>query len=124
MGGDKVGMIQRFPVLAWYARKFEEYLCLPDTRLMIIGYGFRDEHINRAICASVERGLKIFNVSPEGADHARMLDPTNGAAIKGPKTSLEDAFERGLIGASRRFLSETFAGDDAEWEKINRFFAE
>ena len=122
MGGNKIRDINLQPVLRWYYKQFEERLTAPNTRLMIIGYGFRDEHINTVIMNAVNQyGLKMFIVAPEGGDLARKINPTNAAAIRVP-TAIEETFEHGLIGASRRSLSETFGSDTIEFNKVMRFF--
>jgi hypothetical protein len=41
IGGGKTKQRDRHPVLARYARAFDEYLSGPNAKLMIIGYGFR-----------------------------------------------------------------------------------
>lgn len=62
----------RVPVLAWYQQEFHAYLRRGDSRLMVIGYGFRDDHINAAIIDAVtDHNLKLFIVSPDGAEHAK-----------------------------------------------------
>ena len=95
-----------------------------DARLMVIGYGFRDEHINATLIkAVVDRGLKLFIVTPAGADQARQVNPSAGGAIKA-RSELEDTFERGVIGASQRGLGEIFGGNSLELAKLRRFFAE
>ena len=120
MGGNKLGAIGGSPILAWYQREFEERLNSGDARLMIIGYGFRDQHINEVVVKAVlDRGLKMFVVAPEGAEIARAANSSGGAAIYAP-SSLDDAFERGLLGASRRGLSEIFSGG-SELTKLYRF---
>ena len=122
MGGNKIRDINLHPVLRWYYEQFEGRLSAPNTRLMIIGYGFRDEHINTVIMNAVNQyGLKMFIVAPEGGDLARKINPTNAAAIRVP-TAIEETFEHGLIGASRRSLSETFGSDTIEFNKVMRFF--
>jgi SIR2-like domain len=124
MGGNKAREIDYVPMLAWYQQVFRDALCQGDTRLMVIGYGFRDEHINRVIIDAVDNhGLKLFIVSPDGADHARKINSTHGAVIF-EKSKLGEVFERGLIGASRRTLRETFGqADSIERAKFDRFFA-
>ena len=63
---------------------------------MIIGYGFRDRHINEVLVRSVmEHGMKFFVVDPLGADIARAVNPTANAPIPGPPSDLEDAFVQG-----------------------------
>ena len=49
IGSGKTAAINRFAILRWYWEQFLYYLSLPDTRLVVIGYGFADEHINQAI---------------------------------------------------------------------------
>jgi hypothetical protein len=119
MGGAKGKKIKSHPLLDWQSKMFGHYLQRGDSRLMIIGYGFLDEHIYDQITKSVRHhGLKIFNVSPEGSDHARVACDRNRQAAK----ELPDVFRLGLIGASRRPLSDTFAGDSIELNKILRYF--
>lgn len=122
MGGNKIRDIQFSSVLSWYHQQFEERLYRGGTRLMVIGYGFRDTHINEVIMRAVnERGTQMFIIAPEGGDLARRVNPTHQAAIR-VGTDLEATFERGLIGASRRSLREIFGGDSIEFNKVMRFF--
>jgi hypothetical protein len=123
MGGNKAREIKLWPILSWYQQQFENYLFRPEARLMVIGYGFRDSHINETIIRAVnEHGLQVFIIGPDGSDQARIVNPTYRGAIyvRGP---LDEAFERGLIGASRRSLREIFADDVIEHNKVHRFFA-
>ena len=68
LGGDKSGVIAGSMVLSLYSAEFERSLNEPDTRIMIIGYGFGDNHINNALNAAAARGLKAFIIDPNGAD--------------------------------------------------------
>ena len=122
MGGAKVREIGQTPILSWYAKAFEESIGAPGARLMVIGYGFRDDHINAAIGRAVEKGLKIFIIAPEGAELARRINPTRQAAMIVAPTNEEDMLEKALIGASRRPLSAIFGRDTAEHNKVMRFF--
>jgi hypothetical protein len=89
---------------------------------MVIGYGFRDTHINEVIMRAVNvRGVKMFVIDPQGGDLARTVNPTHRAPIR-VGTGLEETFEHGLIGASRRSLREIFGGDSIEHNKVMRFF--
>jgi hypothetical protein len=121
MGGAKAREIGRTPLLNRYAEIFEKALCTAGAKLMVIGYGFRDSHINEAIQRGVDRGLKLFVIAPEGADIARSLNQTRKAAIA-VETPLEAMLARSLIGASRRGLRDIFGGDTAEHNKVMRFF--
>jgi hypothetical protein len=120
MGGNKLAAIGGSPILAWYQKEFEGALCSGNARLMVIGYGFRDQHINEVIMRAIsEHGLKLFVVAPEGAEIARAANPSHQGAIYAPG-ALDDAFERGLAGASRRSLAEIFQGG-SELAKLYRF---
>jgi hypothetical protein len=67
MGGNKPTTMQSHHILMWYADKFTEALSRPNARLMVIGYGFGDFHINRLIYEAWEKGsktLSMFHRSP------------------------------------------------------------
>lgn len=111
IGGDKSRTIRSLAILSWYYEIFQQYLNQPDSKLFIVGYGFRDTHINEAIINAVNRGLEFFVVDPLGSDIVRRVNPSFGGAIYAPN-ELDEAFTSGLIGASERRLSETFGGND------------
>jgi hypothetical protein len=124
IGGEKASQIRVHGVLARNAAEFESRLMAGDTRLMVIGYGFRDRHITDVITRGVrDRGLRFFIVDPDGAGLARKLNPTSRPPMIYAKRELEEIFELGLIGASSRPLSGTFGGDTAEYRKLERFFS-
>ena len=123
MDGVKAREIGQTPILNWYAQVFEESLAAGDARLMAIGYGFCDEHINAVIARGVERGLKLFIVAPDGAELARRLNSTRAPGHITAPTTLEGMVEESLIGASRRGLCEIFGQDGAEFAKLMRFFS-
>jgi hypothetical protein len=56
IGRNKVGLIRSNAILKWNYERFEEYLARPDTRLMVIGYGFADDHINATIVDAHQKG--------------------------------------------------------------------
>ncbi|WP_291982559.1 SIR2 family protein [Candidatus Accumulibacter sp. ACC005] len=122
MGGQKAREIGQTPILNWYADEFEKSLSAQPSRLMVIGYGFRDDHINAVIGRASEQGLKLFVICPEGADVARRLNSTRERGAISASTPLEGILERSLIGASRRQLRDIFGGDTAEHNKVMRFF--
>ncbi|MFN0304707.1 MAG: SIR2 family protein [Burkholderiales bacterium] len=109
IGGEKSRAIKQFEVLEWYAGRFDSWLA-NGTRLMVIGYGFRDRHINHALLRAEAKGLQLFIVDPTG--------------LSGVATSpeLKALAERSLIGASRRPIRETMGRDVVERAKILRFF--
>lgn len=65
IGGNKRAQIQREPLLDWYFKIFKKVLFCPNRRLLVIGYGFRDSHVNAVIAKSVrEHNLKLYVISP------------------------------------------------------------
>jgi hypothetical protein len=68
VGRDKTGTINQHPILHWTYQEFERCLHHDDTRLMVIGYGFGDEHINQSLIDAHQAGkLKlIYLVQPSG----------------------------------------------------------
>ena len=122
MGEDKAGSIKGSKVLSLYASEFERRLSEPEARVMIIGYGFGDNHINVALNrAAAAGGLKAFIIDPvAGADAP---DPDLGKVKLIGAASPLQPIQKALIGASRRPLSRTFGGDTIERDKVLRFFA-
>ena len=84
----------------------------------MIGYSFSDKHINDAISAGVDRGLKLFIIDPAGVD---VIDKRTPLAIKAPDPYVEKVGPA-IIGASRRPLAHIFNQDQVEWDKVMRFF--
>lgn len=68
VGRDKAAAIDSHPILQWTYQQFEHYLNRDDTRLMVIGYGFGDDHINQSLLDAHRAGkLKIiYLVQPSG----------------------------------------------------------
>jgi len=108
MGGEKVVAIYRFPLLNWYHQEFRKMLQRPEARLMVIGYGFGDAHINDAIVDGLKNGLKLYVVDPAGLrvlDNDRRISP----------------FRSQLIGISTKSLKETFGGNRYEHSQLVKF---
>ena len=66
MAENKGTQIDGVALLNWYRSEFRTRLSQPDARLMIIGYGFRDPHINEILWSSTKSGLKLFIVDVAG----------------------------------------------------------
>jgi hypothetical protein len=62
IGGNKPTTMQSHQILMWYADKFVETLSRPNARLMVIGYGFGDGHINQLIHEAWEKGGKTLSI--------------------------------------------------------------
>jgi hypothetical protein len=77
MGDQKGTQIERIPLLDWYRQQFREMLSRPDARLMIIGYGFRDQHINEILLHAAKNGTKFFIIDFHGVDALKRALPTS-----------------------------------------------
>ena len=66
IGKSKSEPIEREPILKCYFELFKKALSFPESRLLIIGYGFRDPHINEVIVESIKKSqLKVFIICPQ-----------------------------------------------------------
>jgi hypothetical protein len=120
LGGQKAQAVQLHPLLVKYHEEFRSYISRGAARLMIIGYGFNDEHINEAIGTAVDRGLELFIVDLRGIDAFDKFDKT--AAIPGPPDPYAERLRARIIGESTKPLSVTFGRDRGEHEYLNSFF--
>lgn len=77
IGSNKKEQIEREPLLSWYYHElFEKVLTLRDRKLLVIGYGFKDDHINEVIFRAMKHNnLQLYILSP--TDPKEML-----AAVK------------------------------------------
>lgn len=119
VGGGKELQIERKPLLSDYFRIFRERLNEPHCRLMIVGYGFADEHVNRLLVESAvsNASLGVFHIHPDGRDAIH-----RGLRERTPIYREPELARLRCIGESRRSLSSTFGGDDLEHYKVMRFF--
>lgn len=65
IGRNKERQIADESLLTWYFDLFKQVLFQRGIRLLIIGYGFRDDHINEVIAKAGEKhDMKIYIISP------------------------------------------------------------
>jgi len=117
-GGNKETDIGEIPLLGAYLAHFRASICSVHARLMIIGYGFGDRHINSILLEASRRGAKFFIVDTAGIN---VLDKRkDGDQIA---QQLWDQIGLNVIGGSRRPLSSSFYSDRIENEKLHGFFS-
>jgi SIR2-like domain len=116
LGGSKEENIKRHPILTWYHQEFLSRITSPTARIMVIGYSFRDDHINRALMGAARVGAKFFIIDSNGTN----------AMKQDSRSTTQNTYEilrSNVIGASRRLLSEIFgSGGTVEFSKLDRFF--
>lgn len=94
IGGGKEDRISQEPLLQWYLDLFGEVLCEGKRRLVVIGYSFRDNHINRVIAKAIQRANLDLAV----------ISPKNLTGFEGDLHSIASADENGSLEVISRAL--------------------
>jgi hypothetical protein len=115
MAENKGSQIDGVALLDWYRSEFKKRLSQPDAKLMIVGYSFRDPHINEILAACVKTGLKLFIIDLAGIGVLDYAPKLSGIPLL---DELRDAIE----GGSRRPIPSSVSTDEIERRKIQRFF--
>lgn len=105
IGNGKLEQIKKEPLLSWYYEIFKKTFTEKDQKLLVIGYGFGDEHINEVISNAVkENKLRVYIISPEAVDKFREKLVTKNHGI--------DLWS-GLAGYFPYSLLQMFPGDQS-----------
>ncbi|MBI4527468.1 MAG: SIR2 family protein [Deltaproteobacteria bacterium] len=64
IGKTKTEQIKDEPVINWWAELFQQVLREAEN-LVVIGYSFRDEHINEWILERMQHGLRLHIINPK-----------------------------------------------------------
>jgi hypothetical protein len=98
IGTSKDEDIEKEPIFKWYSEIFKSVLLKPNRRLLIIGYGFRDPHINKVILDSIKQnGLELYIICPSNPEDFKSLrKPTNDKTLK--NTDSEDTLWGAISG--------------------------
>jgi SIR2-like domain len=96
IGTQKASRIESEPLLKWYFSLFEQVLNRAETRLLVVGYGFGDKHINQCIVNAIGKGLKLYVISPQSPQEFKnqFKPPLHGNFIQKP---LGDELWDGLV---------------------------
>ncbi len=106
IGRAKRGQIASEPLLATYWQLFEQALTSGKRRLLVIGYGFSDEHVNQVLADAIDsQQMELFVLSPQSAANLRsdVLSKQFG-----------DRIWRGLRGHFRGSLLDAFPADQSD----------
>lgn len=116
IGDNKSQAINKHQLLSQYIAELEKTLMTPGVRLMVIGYSFQDQHINKIITDCwIKNRFEMYLVEPMGAKILKSQD-----SRKIDQSTLLQLIQ--LCGISTRPLSETFREDQLEYKKLLRFF--
>lgn len=116
IGCRKSGRIDGEPLLAKYFDIFKRVLLTPARRLLSLGYGFGDEHVNDVIADAIKQGLQLHILSPslQSSTKERICKSHRGGEIW-----------KGLFGYYRHTLLELFPQDQsttAAWNSLKTGF--
>jgi hypothetical protein len=107
IGRGKETIIMREPLLSWYLETFESVLSKEDRKLLVIGYGFRDPHINDIIARCVDKhGLELYILSPLSPELFEHHLKLNAFGLSNGAVSLSGLLWRGLAGYFQGSLSD------------------
>lgn len=99
IGRGKETRIMQEPLLSWYLETFESILSKEGRKLLVIGYGFRDPHINEVIARCVnEHGLELYVLSPLPPDEFKHQLKLHAFGSSNDTRSLSGVLWRGLSG--------------------------
>jgi len=114
IGGAKEEQISSANLLKWYRDIFERVLQKRGLRILIVGYGFGDDHINRVLFDSaVNKSGELFVISPQDAGTLK--------TVVDEKRKFRDMWGRVVpYQASLQYLlSDSGSGS---WERIQAAF--
>ena len=85
IGGDKTDLIDQSPLLSWYRDIFRAVCHDGAVRMLIVGYGFHDEHINNLLAEGVaDHHLALYVVGHDSNSSFReSLDPRLLSGLRG-----------------------------------------
>ncbi len=119
IGRNKESQIADEPLLLWYSELFKQVLFRGERKLLIIGYGFRDDHINKPIAEAIERhGLKLYIITPTAPSVFK------DELIKADRVYGNQIFE-GLTGYIRASFNDLFPSDGNDtdaWRELQKTF--
>lgn len=115
LGSKKDTKIRSVNILNRYVDTFSKSISDRPANLVVVGYSFRDEHVNKIISDSISKGaLRLFLWDPMGLD---AIYPKKNAT----RSELIPGAEVAIRGVSRRNLLETLNYDSVEYSKIYDF---
>jgi hypothetical protein len=119
IGLNKEEQIADEPLLLEYLNLFKKILSTAGRKLLVIGYGFGDEHVNRVIAESIKNhGLEVYILSP--TDPNRFI-----TALKEETYAHGKVILSGLKGYFPHELAKVFPADQnktQDWEEIRNCY--
>ena len=116
IGGGKDAIIEGSSLLSGYMEAFRKCLSAGETKLMVVGYSFADDHVNDLLTeASLRKGLRTYLVDPVGLG---LFDPPPNSLITRPTKVFSPL---SLAGILTRPFRDAFISDDLAFNSFQRF---
>ncbi len=116
IGDGKDAAIRESPLLSDYFAKFRECLSAGNTKVIIIGHIFSDDHVNEILAeASRGKGLQTYLVNAAGIS---VFDPLPNTVVK-PRNEVFETLRP--VGISTRPFLDAFGSDDLSFNSFRRF---
>lgn len=117
LGTNKYEDIVKEPLLAWYFELLENTLYRTGVKMLVMGYGFRDEHINAILKKAIqEYGLQFYIISPEDPENFKnriIGNPSTEGVLWSPNAQGEIIW-KGVVGYFPYLLREIFPADQSK----------
>jgi SIR2-like domain len=118
IGKDKFNQIGNSHVLRFLNGQFFNIFHQKEVKLMMIGYGFGDDHINSMITSAYDnKPFEIHCINPDGKNSFLRVNNTANTGIYVPQ-----AIEQIPIIWHTRNMSSIFDNDEIGFDKLNEFF--
>jgi hypothetical protein len=92
-GKSKKSLLKKHKVLQYSFAMLEKTLSIAELKIVIIGYSFTDQHINKVLLNSIKNGSKLFIIDPMKFDRFKKnlkMDSND----KDDKSTFIDAIEK------------------------------
>jgi len=108
IGKNKSELIESEPLLKWYFELLQKVIAEGNKKILIVGYGFGDQHINQVLVEGVEKyGLQIYIISTRSPSDLKQHFERGGHFYALP-------ILKGLRGYFPYQLKEIFPGNQDE----------
>ncbi len=122
LGTNKYEDIVKEPLLAWYFELLEKALYRSGVTMLVIGYGFKDEHINKILAKAInEHGLQLYIISPEDPESFKnriIGKPSTEGVLWSPNEQGETIW-KGIVGYFPYLLREIYPADQSATHVAN-----
>lgn len=109
-GQSKINKIKTIGLLSWYWDILRTVLNQGNVKVLIVGYGFREEHLNKIMEQAVfEKNLRIYIISPEPYFSLRAI---------AKQCQFNKVLEKGLSGYFQSDLLGLFPSDQSKTQLL------